>query len=604
MKKLLLFLFLSIFLSINAFSQEKQYQLPEVVVTAGRTPVLLSDLNRDVKVIGPQMLKTLPVNSVQDVLQFVDGVDMQTRGIGDVQSDVSIRGGSFEETLVLIDGVKMSDPQTGHHNLNLPIALDDVQRIEVLEGQGSRIYGPNAFSGIINIITKKGRDKDFSLNLSGGQNSYYNAGLYFALPLAFLNNHFSFKREKSNGYRHNTDFDELTFSYNSSVVFNSGSINMLYGYNNKKFGANSFYSVLYPDQWEHTKTQLLNLNGDFGFDNITLSPKIYWRRNNDDYILERYNPSVYENVHQTNVYGGELQLSMKSDFGTTSLGGEFSQDKIQSTNLGNHQRNKKGFFFEENFSPIGKFNIVPGAFLYDYASLGWKFWPGLDLGYQLTKSLRLYGSVGKAFRVPTYTELYYTSPTQIGNPNLHSEETTNYEVGFKYVRPEYNFKLSLFRKDGKNLIDWVKNNTEDSLWKAENISKINTDGFDIDFSFNPKALIKQVPFTQFDIGYTYLNEDKNTNYSVSVYLLNYLRHQLNINLVNYWWFDIVESWHFTYEDRVNYKDYILIDTQISKDIQHVRFYFKLTNLFNTGYEEVSGVPMPGRWIYGGIKLNI
>jgi vitamin B12 transporter len=603
MKKFLFIFSLLTCLSISIFSQEKEYQLNEVVVTAERTPIYFSDLNRDVKIIGPDEIKNLPVNSIQDVLQFVNGVDLQSRGISDVQADVSIRGGNYNETLVLIDGVKVNDPQTGHHDLNLPISLDNVERIEILKGPGSKIYGPDAFSGIINIITKKGSEEDLSLDLTGGQNSYYKGGLYFALPVGSLNNHFSFYKEKSDGYRYNTAFDIINFSYNSAINFNSGSLNLLYGYNNKKFGANGFYAAEYKNQWEHTSTHFLNFGGDFNFDNLTITPKLYWRRNNDDYQLDFTDPSYYENNHHTDVFGTEVQASLKSDIGTSSIGGEYSQDQIKSNNLGDHKRDKKGVFLEQDFSSIGNFNFVAGAFLYNYAGLGWKFWPGIDLGYQINSSLRLFGSVGEAFRIPTYTELYYSSPIQHGNPNLNSEETRHYEVGLRYLRSAYNISFSIFRKEGKNLIDWVKDSTSQP-WAAENISKINTDGFEVSFGINPKMIIEDLPFTQFSIGYTYLDEDKNSPYLLSVYLLNYLRHQLNISLVNNWWFDIKESWNINYEDRVNYGDYFLIDTQISRKIGYVNLYIKATNLLNKSYEQISGVPMPGRWIYTGIKLTL
>jgi iron complex outermembrane receptor protein len=605
MKNFLFVFSLFAFLTINIFPQEKEYQLNEVVVTSERSPIYFSDLNRDVKIIGPDEIKTLPVNSIQDILQFTNGVDLQTRGISDVQSDVSIRGGNFNETLVLIDGVKVNDPQTGHHNLNLPISLDNVERIEILKGPGSKIYGPDAFNGIINIITKKGREEDLSLDLTGGQNSYYKGGLYFAIPLGPLNNHFSFYKEKSDGYRYNTAFDITDFSYNSTINFNSGSLNLLYGYNNKKFGANGFYAEEFKNQWEHTSTHLLNLGGDFGFNYVTITPKLYWRRNNDDYLLDYTDTSSnrYENIHHTDVLGSEIQASLKSDIGTSSIGGEYSEDRIKSTNLGDHRRDKRGIFFEQNFSSIENFNFVAGAFLYDYTGIGWKFWPGLDLGYQINSSLRLYGSIGEAFRIPTYTELYYTSPIQHGNPNLSSEETRHYEVGIRYLHSAYNFSFSVFRKEGKNLIDWVKNDSTQP-WTAENISKINTNGFEVSFGLNPQMIIEALPFTQFSIGYTYLDEDKNSPYLLSVYLLNYLRHQLNISLINNWWFDIKESWNINYENRVNYGDYFLIDTQISRKIKSVELYIKGTNLLNKSYEQIGGVPMPGRWIYTGAKLTL
>ena len=128
MKQILLAGLLSIFLFINneLNAQVIQHQLQDVIVTASRAPISFSDLTRSVIVIDSSDIKETPVNSIQDLLQYTSGVDIKQRGVDGVQADASIRGGTFEETLILIDGVKMSDPQTAHHNLNLPISLDNV----------------------------------------------------------------------------------------------------------------------------------------------------------------------------------------------------------------------------------------------------------------------------------------------------------------------------------------------------------------------------------------------------------------------------------------------------------------------------------------------
>ena len=424
---ILMIIFLLSFFSLKA--QIKNYELNEIVITASKAPITISNLTRDVIVIDKDEIKILPVNSLQDLLKYTGGVDLRQRGIDGMQSDVSIRGGNFNETLILIDGIKVSDPQTGHHNLNLPFSLDNIQRIEILKGQGSRIFGPNALSGVINFITKKGNNNSFFIKTSGGENHYYEGNIGGSYSFGFINNYISFSKAKTDGYRHNTNFDKINFSYNSSIKAGSGRINLLFGYDDKKFGANGFYGVEYPNQWEHTTTKFLNTGAEFGNEVFSISPKIYWRRNDDNYILNYENPSYYQNIHQTNVYGAELQSSINSNIGTTSFGGEYVNDEIKSTNLGIHSRNKKGVYTEQKISPFENFNIVAGVFLYNYSDLGWKFWPGIDMGFSFSNNIRVYGSVGKAFRIPTYTELYYSSIISQGNQNLKPEETLNFEMG-------------------------------------------------------------------------------------------------------------------------------------------------------------------------------
>ncbi len=598
---LLIIIFYLGIISINA--QTKNYELNEIIVTASKSPITISDITRDVIVINKDDIKSFPVNSVQDLLQYAGGVDLRQRGISGVQADVNIRGGNFEEILILIDGIKVSDPQTGHHNLNLPFSLENIQRIEILKGQGSRVFGPNAFSGVVNFITKKGNNNSFFVQTLGGEHSYFEGNIGGSYSLGLLNNYISFSKSKTDGYRHNTNFDRINFSYNSSIKAGDGRVNLFFGYDDNKFGANGFYSVKYPNQWEHTTTKFLNLSSDFGNEIFSISPKAYWRRNDDNYLLDYIHPEFYQNIHQTNVYGAELQSSINSEFGTTSLGGEYVNDEIKSTNLGDHSRIKKGIYAEQKISSVKNLTIITGAFLYNYSDLGWKFWPGLDLGYSFSNNIRIYGSIGKAFRIPTYTELYYSSPASQGNANLKPEETLNFETGINYINNKFSARISLFRKEGKNLIDWVRNNT-DEPWTARNISKINTDGIEINLSINPNLFIRDFPLYKFGVDYTFLNSDKKNESFESEYLLDFLRNQLILNIENYWWFRIRQSWLFRYEDRINFEDHFVVDSQISREIGKFDLFIKATNLFNKSYEQVSGVPLPGRWIVTGIKFKI
>ena len=599
-----LIIFLWFLSGIKILAQKKgTYQLNDVVVTASRTPMNLSDLTRSVTIIDTNEIKQAPVSSVQDLLKYVSGIELKRRGADGVQGDVSIRGGSFGETLIMIDGVKVSDPQSAHHNLNLPVSINDIERIEILKGQGSHIFGPDAFSGVINIITKKGKTRSLSLQTTGGQNGYYDGDISLSYPVKNLSNHFSVSRQRSDGYTHDSDFRITNLAFNSSLNLSSGVLNLFFGYNDKKFGANTFYSDAFPNQWEHTTTKFLNLSGTLGNNIITFSPKIYWRRNDDDYILDYANPSFYENIHQSNTYGAELQSSVKTGSGTVALGGEYIEDKLTSTNLGDHNRFKKGVFAEYNFSPFENITTVIGGFVYNYSDIGWRLWPGLDLAYRLSERVRLHGSIGKAFRIPTYTELYYKSPTILGNPDLKPEETLNYEIGINYSDEKLSTELSIFRKEGKNIIDYARVNTNQP-WTARNIANVNTTGFEINFGINPSAYINNFFINKISIGYTYLNSDKKTAQYNSLYVLEYLRDQLIININESLWFGIRHSINLRYENRVNFENNFTIDTKFSKEFSNFEIYLNATNLFNKTYHEIGGIPMPGRWLKVGVKLNM
>lgn len=577
-------------------------QLQEVVVTAGRTPISFSELARTVTVLNASDIKNLPTNNVVDLLRYVNAVDLRTRGAEGVQADVGIRGGTFEQSLVLIDGVKISDSQTGHHNMNLPVSIDNVERIEVLKGQGSRMFGPNAFSGVINIITRKTSAPRLSLSLFGGSNSLFETNLFAAYPAGAFGNNISFSKKKSDGYRYNTDFDVTNFSLGENISLSGGNINFLFGYVDKKFGANSFYSDRYPDQWEHTTTKILNASAQFGKDSFTISPKFYWRNNDDDYRLNNTRPDWYRNIHETNSYGAEIQSSIITRYGTTSFGGEAGEEKISSSNLGNHSRVKGGFFAEHLLEPVPNLTASAGVFLYNYSGIGWKLWPGFDLAYKLNDNWRAFASFGKAFRIPTFTELYYTSPANVGNPNLKYEETTNYEFGFSFTQQTWNANASLFLKDGKDLIDWARQ-TKNDPWKVENVTNVKTAGAEIGVNVFPQKIFSEMLLTKISVNYTYLSASREAGNFESKYLLDHLKHQLLIQVSHNLPFGIKQNWVVRFEDRENFENHFVVDTQLLTQLGSFEIFLRASNLFNKTYYDLAGIPMPGRWLSGGVKYS-
>ncbi|MGD8778817.1 MAG: TonB-dependent receptor [Ignavibacteria bacterium] len=600
---IVLFIYLISAFGSQLCSQTIEHRTEDVVVTAGRTPVSISNLSRNVLLIDKNEIALTPVSSIQDLLQFAGSVDLKQRGTIGIQADAGIRGGTFEQTLILIDGVKIIDPQTSHHNLNLPLSLDNLERVEILKGQGSRIFGPNAFSGAINFITKKESKPNLNLLIEGGQNGYYNTELNSSFSAGVLKNNVSIARQKSDGYRYNTDFEIINLSFNSLFPSKIGATKLFFGYSDKDYGANSFYSTSYPNQGEKTQTYFLNLSGDYGTENIIISPKVFWRKNNDDFVLDRSNISFYHNEHETNVYGFELQSVINSTLGKSSLGIEFIKDEITSNNLGERNRDKKGIFAEHLFAIAKKVDISLGGSFYNFSSIGWKVWPGIDAGINLSDNTRLFASIGKAFRVPSFTELFYNDPVTIGNPDLKHEETTNYELGFRINNLSVSSTISLFRKEGKNIIDWVR--LEGSKpWSARNIAEVNTNGFEIDLSFSPISLIKKSPVKRINISYTYLDSDKKTDIFESRYVLDHLRHQFIVGIQNKFIFDIDQTWNFRYEDRSNFTDSFISDFQMSKQVNKFLIFVKASNLFNSYYEDIAGIPLPGRWITGGVKFTI
>ncbi|MDP3580696.1 MAG: TonB-dependent receptor, partial [Ignavibacteria bacterium] len=334
---------------------------------------------------------------------------------------------------------------------------------------------------------------------------------------------------------------------------------------------------------------------------LQLSPKIYYRNNFDDYHLDYLRQDWNHNTHRTESFGAELQALFNTQFGTTYFGGEFGKDEIRSSNLGMHSRTKNGFYAEQLIHPTENVSVSAGLFAYNYSSIGWKVWSGLDVSYSAADELKLFASVGKAFRLPTFTELYYVSPANMGNPNLLYEQTTNYELGFVHVLNYLRTSGSVFLKEGKDLIDWVRAKPTDP-WRVENVSNLTTLGAEASFVFQLTRIIESFPVTNLNVSYVYLSSDRKTGSYQSKYLLDHLRHQLIVGLTNNLPFGFSQSWMIRYEERENITSHLIVDSQISERVEMFDLFLRATNLFNTSYFDIPGVPLPGRWISAGVKF--
>lgn len=335
------------FMIISA--EEPVYTLEPLIVTATRVPTKFSYLTRNVILIEAEEIRTLPVSSIGELLQYA--IDLRSRGT--TQQDPSIRGATFEQVLILIDGVKVNDPQTGHHNLDIPLVIEDVERIEILQGHGSSLYGPDAFGGVVNIITKPTSAKKVRVLLGdyktwAGLISYpYTYGSYIGC--------FSIERRKSDGWRSNTDFEVLTFTHQSSLNLTRGSLRLVLGYMDKDFGANEFYGT--PDSREATETEFTSLKGETKH----LESTVYYRKHYNRYEVDKTNPNTQVNLHTTYIYGGETQSRFPiGAIGNLLLGGEIQEEVIRSNALGDWN-NQRVSLFTEWLALFGKFIFNSGV---------------------------------------------------------------------------------------------------------------------------------------------------------------------------------------------------------------------------------------------------
>jgi len=636
--------------------------LDEVVVSASRSPKLHSEVARVITIIPKTHIQSGAVQSLQEILEYALNVDVRQRGVNGVQADVSIRGGSFDQTLFLLNGIPINDPQTGHHNLNLPVDLESIDRIEILSGPASRIFGPNAFSGAINIITNSESAKKINIALSGGQHYFYNGSATMQYSIGKTNHFIAFSTKGSQGYADNTDFKTYNAFYHGNYISNIGRLELQAGYMNKAFGANSFYTAKYPEQYEQVRNKFASLHYSNDFGKVNTKTGVYWRRNHDRFELFRedryqfdngyfitenqdtatYVPNVYadwnyypnHNYHQTDILGANTKTSIRTKLGKTSIGLDFRYEHIYSNVLGlemdtpidapeevrgqfTKEAARKHFnaYLEHQYN-INRFNITAGILGHYNNDYGFYTSSGGELSYRFGSKLKMFTTINQAMRMPTFTDLYYSGPSNIGNPDLKPEQAINYEVGLKGKYKMVNWHFSGFLRNTYNAIDWVKE-PADEKYTTINHTSIQTRGFEYSGTINTKKkhaysrLIDYISYSYCFIDVVKANDDN----MISAYAMDYLKHKYSISAGHTLYKAIGFSWNFSFQDRngtytdennveQEYKPFALMDARLYWKKNSYLAYVEASNLFNTKYRDLGTVIQPGIWMKAGIKVNL
>tara|TARA_A200000113_G_scaffold2818_1_gene3002 strand:+ start:1858 stop:3663 length:1806 start_codon:yes stop_codon:yes gene_type:complete len=594
-----------LFLLLIPISLKSQKVLDEVVINSGRILIPFSDENRNLIIIDSIFLNNSSAKNLSEILQQVIGVDIRRRGNDDIQSDLYIRGGSFDQTLLLINGIKVEDSQTGHHQMNLSVPIDLIDKIEILKGPGSRIFGMNAFNGAVNIITKKNSENGY-INLDYGSFKTFQASGSIPINTKKTSHILSSTYRQSDGYRYNTDYNYFNLFYSGIIEINDSDLEILFSNSDRKFGANGFYaSPEARDQYEETNGSLLNFKLRKKRENISTESSLYWRRHEDTYIYIRDNPSVYKNDHISHKLGFQNNISIFSDIGITGIGIDLSNTWLSSNNLGERNRFITTIFAEQLINK-NKFSFTPGiAFsIYEKPSndlFKSKLFPGIDIGYKLSNKISLNANIGETFRIPTFTDLYYSDPNNQGNENLDPEKAFTSEVGFKLREKNYGISLSLFRRKSDDLIDYVKANPDDK-WSPQNIRNVITTGIEFDSEL---ILNNNNSLNTINLGYAYIN-DNYENDILSRYSLNSYRHRLILNfdfkltksISNYL------SYRYGIREIQDGNSKSVIDYKIMMQRDRWKVTLNLNNIFDSKYYETNLVQMPGRNITVGLNIEI
>ncbi|MFV0539754.1 MAG: TonB-dependent receptor plug domain-containing protein [Aestuariibaculum sp.] len=582
--------------------QNKNNTLSEVVITANRIDLPFKENSRTISVITSNDIKNSAAVNLIDLLQQVTGVDIRRRGTGGSQADLYIRGGSFDQTLVLIDGIKMDDAQTGHHSLNATLPLEVIERIEIIKGPAARIYGQNAFTGAINIVTKKKWNNGLLANIETGSYKQLNTSVTTGLNLENSAHIFHADRNTSDGYRYNTDYDNQNYFLKSIFNKKGQAIEMISNFSERKFGANGFYATPAAiDQYEETQNSLIGFSTKFVSNKLSITPRIYWKRNQDEYIYVRQDPSIYRNLHISDKIGVEANASYTSNIGITGFGIDLSKTYFKSNNLGNRNRFMANLFLEHLLKLANdKLDITPGIAVSYFSDFKFHAFPGIDIGYRISDNLKAYANMGYTYRIPTYTDLFYTDPVNIGNENLKPEEAFAQEIGLKYITSNFTGSFSFFNRDSKKLIDYVKEN-EDDKWQATNIAGLNTTGIELDASYHFKISQYNQSLT---LGYTYIDDQiKALDVNFSKYAINSLKHQITGRFSSQLFKHVSHNIIYKYTERTSGESYNVWDASVIVSLKPFEFTIIANNIFNAEYTETNLVPMPKGNMLFGLKYN-
>lgn len=629
----------------DAESEADEKELAEVAVTGTMSPLTTLQAARIVSVITRPQIEAAAAQSVNDLLKTAVGIDVRQRGGFGIQTDISINGGTFDQITLLLNGVNISSPHTGHLSADFPVSLADIERIEVLEGAASRVYGASAFGGAINIVTKRDAKSNIEAGVHGGSHGTFGGDARVALMRKVLpaltggdrdwSASLSATYQRSDGATTNSDFTRGNLYHSGSYEAEEFRINWQAGYSQKSYGANTFYSAAYPNQYERNTRYLVSAGVETK-GRVRLHPEIYWNRLYDNFELIR-NSTTGENFHRTDVHGAKVTADIRWIAGRTALGAEVREEGIYSTSLGiplNSDKRPKAPHEDilyshhdarTNLSFNLEHNLVLPRFTVSMGLLGnyntrfdthLHLYPGIDMAVTPSSHWRFFASYNKGFRLPTFTDLYYKSPTHEGNQGMKAEESHSFQLGakanYQFSNLNCQFSLKSFYHRGEDLIDWVMYYDDDVFHSAN---------FDLDnIGFSAQANCRISTFNV-QLAYAFIHQHRREGKPVykSNYAMEYLRHKVVATFDHPVWSHLSASWSFRWQDRegsyilyenaqstgqlVPYKPYATLDLKLRWAAKHYELWAESTNLTNRRYYDLGNIPQPGIVVLVGARLR-
>lgn len=581
------------------------------------TPRLASSAVRQVTVFSQDDIRRLPVNTLAEVLQRLPGVDVRQRGATGVQADIAINGCTADQTLIFLNGVNVTDPQTGHYSMNLPVEPQDIERIEVYNATPQ---GLGAYAGVINIVTRQARDTTYEVeaSLAAGEYGLFNPRLAYRDARRDVRWETNVSYNQSTGFASNTDYRIA----NAFAHLTAGDWEVQTGAQYKDAGANAFYALSYPNQFDATRMAFVSgaYHGRLA-ERWTMDASAAYRAHYDRFELFREGtetPTWYtgHNRHWTHTADVDAKVSFMESWGTTSVGMTLRDAYITSNTLGEHNRLTINYYLQQtaHWQKVSLSALVGGTYNTAFRA-DWSY--SLDLSYRPVQGLSLYLNTARALRLPTFTDLYYHSATQLGNDSLRAEHAYKVELGGQYQKQWTNIRLDAnlkgYYRYATDVIDWIKR-PEDTQWLSRNYADLQTWGGNASVGMTARKPLGSF-LRAVRLSYAYCGTTKHETEYLSKYALDYLQHRLSLSIEHTIYRGLGASWQLTYQQRngsyadregvvQNYSPVFLLDGSIFYEARKWKASLECTNMTNRTYYDYGGILQPAHWLRAKVEVRL
>jgi iron complex outermembrane receptor protein len=537
--------------------------------------------------------------SLAEVLGLAVGVDAQPRS--PAQADLALRGATFNQVVVLVVGVRVSDVQSGHYALDLAVPTAMIERIEILRGTGSAMYGSDAIGGVVNIVTRADssfgelalRAGSFGGILGQGSVGGVAGGTQVRIGA---------DADRSSGHRNDTDYRVTQARASAERRIGVARVSADAAIGARQFGAADFYSP-FPS-YETTRSSTASLHGTAPLgERLTVSGTLHTRRHSDVFTLKRDDPAFYQNVHHRWQHGGEATARLALAPGLhAAIGAELLDARLRSARLGDHSERRHAEFAEATLGRTSGASIDAGIRRDQSSAVGSFVSPSVGIAVPLLAHAQLRGSASRGFRAPTWTERYYVDPANVADSTLEVERFDAYELGVR-VTPlaTVSADIALFERRAHSLIDWARPATAATpppAWRTMNFASATYRGVEA------MLRVADVLGADWTLRGSGLRFDASVEPgTVGKYALRPLTRVIGLSATTHELRGASLTVDAQRARRAFEGDHLRLDARAEQRVGDMRLSVELLNLTNEDYLDVSGKPVAARSVFVGLAWS-